>query len=142
MCEKKEKELSIDKQIEPPEDIGGPKKYSNKQLKDALYMSMGNVTRAAKLLKVHPSGIWRKINLNKEKWYEIMEDARRQVFSLAEAALIKKIKEGDTRAIIYVMRTLGLKYAGYVERQEITGADGVDLYTNVKIEIVKKNESA
>lgn len=40
-----------------------------------------------------------------------------------ENALLKKIREGDTAAIIFASKTQ-LKDRGYIERQELTGADG------------------
>jgi len=40
-----------------------------------------------------------------------------------ETALMRKIREGDTAAIIFASKTQ-LKDRGYIERQELTGADG------------------
>jgi hypothetical protein len=48
-----------------------------------------------------------------------------------EDALVEKIKDKDTTAIIFACKTK-LKKRGYVERQEITGADGKKVF-EVKI---------
>jgi len=47
--------------------------------------------------------------------------------------LHKQIGEGNTSATIFYLKTKG-KNRGYVERQEITGADGMP--TNFQIEII------
>lgn len=58
-----------------------------------------------------------------------------------EAALQKRIEAGDTVAIIFTLKTR-FKDRGYVERQELTGAEGRDLVlpklTEEDIEIIKK----
>ena len=51
-----------------------------------------------------------------------------------EAALIKKVQDGDTAAIIFCAKTR-LKHRGYSERFEITGADGGDVLVNHKVDI-------
>jgi hypothetical protein len=48
-----------------------------------------------------------------------------------EDALVEKIRDKDTTAIIFACKTK-LKKRGYVERQELTGADGKKLF-EVKI---------
>jgi len=47
------------------------------------------------------------------------------------------IAKQSTAATIFYLKTKGKK-RGYIERQEITGADGVP--TNFKIEIIDKTE--
>lgn len=51
-----------------------------------------------------------------------------------EAALIKKVKDGDTSAIIFCAKTR-LKHRGYSERFEITGANGDDVSVNHNVSI-------
>jgi hypothetical protein len=50
-------------------------------------------------------------------------DETESVTDLAETALIKAIQDGDIGAVKYYLSTKG-KHRGYVERQELTGADG------------------
>ena len=54
-----------------------------------------------------------------------------------ESAMMKRIQEGDTTAIIFYCKTK-LKSRGYTERTEITGADGEPL---VKARVLTKEEA-
>lgn len=68
-----------------------------------------------------------------ERWPDLREKfdaARSSLVSLATGALVKEIKnkksEGHTRAYMFVLKTFG-KDEGFVERSEVTGADGAAL---------------
>ncbi len=51
------------------------------------------------------------------------DDVQELQIDFAEASLLKKIKNEDTTAIIFYLKTKG-KDRGYSERREITGVDG------------------
>lgn len=51
------------------------------------------------------------------------DDIQELQIDFAEASLLKKIKNEDTTAIIFYLKTKG-KDRGYSERREITGVDG------------------
>lgn len=68
-----------------------------------------------------------------ERWpelRELMDAARSELVSSATTALVNEIanskSEGHTRAYMFVLKTLG-KDEGFVERSEVTGADGAAL---------------
>ena len=57
----------------------------------------------------------------------------------AESQLHKQIGDGSTAATIFYLKTKGKK-RGYIERQEITGADGMP--NNFKVEIIDRIEDS
>ena len=68
-----------------------------------------------------------------------VDDLQNVALDFAESQLHKQIAENSTTATIFYLKTKGKK-RGYIERQEITGADGVP--TNFQIEIIDKTEDA
>jgi hypothetical protein len=83
----------------------------------ALEQSLGVVTTAAKI-----AGIDRTTHY---EWLKTDEDYRQKVIDLenvtldfAESQLHKQVKEGNTTATIFLLKTKGKK-RGYIERQEI-----------------------
>ena len=102
----------------------------------ALEKSLGIVTVACKNADVSRSTFY--------KWLKEDEDFARDVkdieniaLDFAESQLHKQIADNSTSATIFYLKTKG-KYRGYIERQEITGADGMP--TNFQIEIIDKTE--
>ena len=61
-----------------------------------------------------------------------LDDERNIWIDVAESELIKLIKKGNITAIMFFLKTVG-KMRGYVERQEISGADNGPLVINVKL---------
>lgn len=63
---------------------------------------------------------WKQSDADFKQKVEEIEQAQ---IDQVEGALLQKINEGDTTAIIFYLKTKA-KDRGYTERQEITGADG------------------
>ena len=102
----------------------------------ALEQSLGIVTVACKKADIPRSTFY--------KWLKEDEEFKKQVIDIenialdfAESQLHKQISDNSTSATIFYLKTKGKK-RGYIERQEITGADGVP--TNFQIEIIDKTE--
>jgi hypothetical protein len=92
---------------------------------EALEKCLGNVTMASKMLNMSRNTHY--------TWMNEDEDYRNEVNSLddlvldfAESQLHKKIKNGDTTAIIFFMKTKG-KRRGYVERQEVSQVEPIKI---------------
>jgi len=107
-----------------------------KQIVEALEKSLGIVTTAVKTVGIHRSTFY--------NWYNDDEEFRKEVdgisdiaLDFAESQLHKQIQGGNPTSTIFYLKTKG-KRRGYVERQEITGADGSP--TSFKIEIIDTSE--
>ena len=74
---------------------------------------------------------WRKKD---EDFAEAMKECEARCGDFVESALLKKIQNGDTAAIIFYCKTK-LKDRGYSERNEITGKDGKDLLGTPEVDI-------
>ena len=90
----------------------------------ALEQSLGVVTTAAKI-----AGIDRSTHY---EWLKTDEDYNQKVIDLenvtldfAESQLHKQVKEGNTTATIFLLKTKGKK-RGYIERQEIQMDGAID----------------
>tara|TARA_B110000908_G_C10266279_1_gene464287 strand:+ start:3948 stop:4304 length:357 start_codon:yes stop_codon:yes gene_type:complete len=98
----------------------------------ALEKSLGVVTTACKTVECSRETFYKYCkddSLFKEK----VDDISNIALDFAESQLHQQIQGGNTTATIFYLKTKG-KQRGYVERQEITGAEGMP--TNFQIEII------
>ena len=89
-------------------------KYTPKQIQEAITLSSGFLTQAAKNLGC----TYQTINNYLTRFPELKETIifeREKVLDFAESQLILKIKEGDLTAIIFYLKTQG-KQRGYSEK--------------------------
>jgi cell division protein FtsI/penicillin-binding protein 2 len=109
--------------------------HNKKALLEALEKSLGIVTTACK-----------QVGIGRTTYYEYLKDKdfKKEVDSVqdialdfAESQLHKQIQAGNTAATIFLLKTKG-KGRGFVERQEITGAEG--LPNDIKIKIIKSGD--
>lgn len=99
--------------------------YSDEQILDALRKSNGMISAAAKQLKCDRGTIYHRMKDN-DAFKALIDEIRETVVDEAETQLRKAVKRGEPYAVVFTLKTLG-KSRGYVERQELTGADGKDL---------------
>lgn len=97
-----------------------------KGLIKALEQSLGVVTTACKSVGIHRSTYYDYYN-NDDEFKRQVDDIQNVAVDFAESQLHKQIQEGSTSATIFYLKTKGKK-RGYVERQEITGADGDNIF--------------
>ena len=102
-----------------------------KQIEHALRKKNGNISQAAVALGVSRSTINRRISLS-PALKEILDDAREELVDIAESALRSEVLNNNITAIIFTLKTQG-KNRGYVERQEVTGADSGPITIIVKL---------
>jgi hypothetical protein len=76
----------------------------------------GNVAAIARHYGVSRGTVYNRINESIEL-AEALKDSRESIIDDAEAELYKQIKDGNTTALIFFLKTQG-KGRGYIERQE------------------------
>ena len=108
-----------------------------KQLVESLEKSLGVVTTACKQNREKRSTFYEWYNKD-EEFKKAVDDIGNVALDFAESQLHKQIKDGNSTATIFYLKTKGKK-RGYIERQEITGADGSP--TSFKIEIIDTGEN-
>ena len=110
--------------------------HIKKGLIEALEKSLGVVTTACKQVGIGRTTFYNYYNDDKV-FAKQVDEIENVALDFAESQLHKQIQDGSTAATIFLLKTKGKK-RGYVERQEITGADGIP--TDVKIEILDANK--
>jgi hypothetical protein len=91
---------------------------------DALEKSLGIVTTASKSIGIERTThyLWMRTDPDYAKKVEELSD---MVLDFAESQLHKQIKEGNTTATIFYLKTKGKK-RDYVERTEIKHETGIE----------------
>jgi hypothetical protein len=95
---------------------------NKKAMVEALEKSLGIVTTACKSV-----GISRETHYRWTREDEAYKDAVESIADIAldfaESQLHKRMKDGSDASIIFYLKTKGKK-RGYIERTEVSGADG------------------
>jgi len=102
--------------------MGGHERYTAQQVIKAIQGSGGIVTLIAKRLGCS----WHTARNYIDKYptaRRAYEDEDEKTLDLAESKVIEAINAGDGQMVRYYLSTRGRK-RGYVERQEVTGAEG------------------
>ena len=101
--------------------MAGKQEYSSDQIIQALKDTNGLVSLAAKRLGCAPNTIYYRAKAVKSV-KQAIDDCRGELVDFAELALRLSVIDKAPWAVALVLKTLG-KDRGYVERQELTGAD-------------------
>lgn len=96
--------------------------HTKKALLDALEKSMGVVTDACKEVGINRSTYYKYYNEDSE-FKKQADDIENVALDFAESQLFKQIKDSNTAATIFYLKTKGKK-RGYIERHELTGEEG------------------
>ena len=118
---------------------------NKKKVLDALEKSLGIVTLACKNSNVSRTQFYKWVNEDVE-FSQDVEDMNNIALDFAESSLHKQIGSGVPSSTIFYLKTRG-KDRGYIERQEITGADGAPLIESEqdrldRIEVLKAKLNA
>lgn len=95
--------------------------YTATEVENALRNTKGMVSVAARSLGMTRQALYNRIHKS-TALQELIADEREAMTDTAELALHRAIVGGEAWAICFYLKTMG-KSRGYVERQEITGAD-------------------
>jgi predicted DNA-binding transcriptional regulator AlpA len=109
--------------------------HTKKALIEALEQSLGVVTTACKKVGIDRTTFYRYIKED-EQFKEDVDDIGNIALDFAESQLHKQIKDGNTSATIFYLKTKG-KNRGYVERQEISG----DLDNQLIVRVIDGNKN-
>ena len=100
-------------------------RFKAEQFLEAIPGSGGFVTTIAKRVGCSRKTVYAGI-ANYPTVKQAVQDEKDALKDMAENELLRQIKEGNTTATIFFLKTQG-KNRGYVERQELTGAEGETL---------------
>ena len=98
------------------------KRVSNEKISEALIKTGGLLQAAADALGITRVSLWRWQKDDKEL-QEVIFQCREKIKDIVESKLWKEAQKGNTAVLIFMAKTL-CRDRGYIERQEITGADG------------------
>lgn len=92
---------------------------------EVLNQSAGFISAACEAANISRRTYYRWYDKD-EKFRQSCKDVEESNIDYAESKLLQQIKDGNTTATIFFLKTKG-KNRGYVERQEVTGKDGADI---------------
>ena len=110
-----------------------PERYTAAEMAAAVYEAKGLCSIAAKRLGCDPATV-RNYAAKYPTVREAINQAREDLKDFAESKLLRRMDDDDLTAIIFFLKCQA-KDRGYVERQELTGADGAAL--DIKLVIDK-----
>lgn len=109
------------------------RRVTDKQITDALMQSGGNLSRAAAALHVARGTIYNRAVQNEEIG-ALIDDMREARVDKAEDVIDMLMDKGDLGAAIWTLKASpAAKRRGWGERQEVTGANGANVATEIVI---------
>ena len=128
----KNSKKTVKKKKKPEKVVKQPLKGKKKLMREALWKSMGVVTAACKKVGIDRTThyLWLREDPNYKIWVEELPD---RALDFAESALFGQIDDGDTKAIIFYLKTKG-KSRGFIEKQEVEIAGSIALLTKAERE--------
>lgn len=109
-----------------------------KNMLEALEKTLCIVSTACKMVGISRNTHYRWMKEDAEYSTEVLA-LENVILDFAESHLHLQIKEGSVPATIFLLKTRGKK-RGYVERQEVTGAEGEPM--SFEINIIRNGEKS
>ena len=100
--------------------------------------ALGNISVAAESLGVVRNTLVKWVE--EEELKDVVVQARNARLDFAESKLDQNINNGDTTAIIFLLKTLG-KDRGYVERQETKVEFDRPIFTGINLDVPENNSA-
>ncbi len=99
-----------------------PSKLTAESVTAAIRDMNGNISAVARRLGVCRQTVYFYIERDPSV-KDVLTEARETMLDNAESSLYRAVLAGEAWAVCFFLKTQG-KARGYVERQEVTGADG------------------
>lgn len=96
-----------------------------KKVLKTLVTQMGNVSKACKAANISRAYYYTLLKED-DDFKEAVSEVKESCIDLAESELLNLIKDKNTTAIIFYLKTKG-KQRGYIEKQELSHSGKVDL---------------
>lgn len=113
------------------------KRLTKNKVKDLLKQAHGNYAAVARAYGVSRQAV-RQFVERDDELREIAVETRETMLDNAESKLYSEAMAGNTAALIFLLKTQG-KRRGYIERAEVTGADGGA--NKLIIEVVRRDDA-
>ena len=97
----------------------------------ALELSLGNVTRAAKLINVDRSIYYHRVS-EVPGFREKMNEIREIKLDFAESKFFDHVMQGDKQALMFYLSTIG-KNRGYTRQMEVVGNEDRPVMVNINV---------
>lgn len=107
------------------------KKPTVDDLKKRIEDKKGNIAAVARSLGVSRGTVYNWIDAS-AGCRQALDDARETMLDNAESILYEKVLQGSTPELLFFLKTQG-KRRGYVERSEVTGAEGEAIETKASV---------
>ena len=100
-------------------------RITKKLVKERIHKYHGNLSAVARGVGRSRSWLYLYLEKHPDLW-DTVNEARETMLDNAESVLYQKVLAGSTPELLFFLKTQG-KRRGYIERQEITGADGTSI---------------
>ncbi|MFQ5786721.1 MAG: hypothetical protein ACE5H1_01945 [Thermodesulfobacteriota bacterium] len=100
---------------------------------EALEKSLGVVTTACKKAGVGRTQFYNWLQAD-QKFKQAVDEMKNVALDFAESKLFENINKNREASVIFYLKTQG-KSRGYIERQEVTGANGNALITSMNFTV-------